>query len=543
MKFTPLKSSETTQGSNTKPLSCSNTTRNTSFHRPTTTDSLSNLYYEPTSVLDVRRSPSPAADVPPSAAGILPSLPDALAHSDDLTLHSDDVWDKLFTGLGLPDADDSGTDQSRAITQLGPCIDPQFPLVPDFPPSQLLDYAPLPFGPTDFNFCDQSLNSFDLSNDVQWNLGFDFAEDLIRAAECVESNDLNLAQGILARLNQRLQTPAGKPLQRAAFYFKEALHSLVAGSNRPNRCSTSSEIVQTIRAYKAFSGMSPIPMFSHFTANQALLEAVDGLPFIHVIDFDIGLGGKWASFMREIADRTDVRKVISPVLRISAVVPEEFAVESRLIGDSLTQFAHELRLGFQIEFVLIRAFEFLSFKAIKFMDREKTAVHISPATLTRLAATNGVAAFLTNLRLLSPRVVVFVDGEGWADAGTSSFSRDFVNGLEFYTAMLESLDATGSGGGGGGGGGVDWVRKIETFLLKPKIFAALEAAGRRATPWKEVFAGAGLRVVQLSQFADFQAECLLGKAQVKGFHVSKRHGEMVLCWHDKPMVATSAWKC
>ncbi|KAF3533820.1 hypothetical protein DY000_02036413 [Brassica cretica] len=60
--------------------------------------------------------------------------------------------------------------------------------------------------------------------------------------------------------------------------------------------------------------------------------------------------------------------------------------------------------------------------------------------------------------------------------------------------------------------------------------------------WREAFCGAGMRSIQLSQFAIFQAECLLEKAQVRGFHVAKRQEELVLCWHGRALVATSAWR-
>ena len=80
-------------------------------------------------------------------------------------------------------------------------------------------------------------------------------------------------------------------------------------------------------------------------------------------------------------------------------------------------------------------------------------------------------------------------------------------------------------------------------LLRPKIFAAMEGAGRRTPPWREAFYGAGMRPFQLSQFADFQAECLLAKVQIRGFHVAKRQAELVLLWHERAMVATSAWRC
>ena len=132
-----------------------------------------------------------------------------------------------------------------------------------------------------------------------------------------------------------------------------------------------------------------------------------------------------------------------------------------------------------------------------------------------------------------------MDGEGWTEAAVAtSFRRGVVSSLEFYSMMLESLDASTAVGGGG-----DWVKRIEVLLLRPQMVAAVEGAGRMVTPWREVFYGAGMRPVQLSQFADFQAECLLAKVQIRGFQVAKRQAELVLCWHERAMVATSAWRC
>ncbi|KAK4754092.1 hypothetical protein SAY87_002196 [Trapa incisa] len=385
-----------------------------------------------------------------------------------------------------------------------------------------------------------------------WDLGFDFLEELIQAADCVDSGELQLAQLILARLNHRLRSPVGKPLHRAGFFFKEALQSLLSGSDRDSpppaaRFSTWPDIVQNIKAYKAFSGISPISMFSHFTTNQALLETLDGSPLVHVIDFDIGLGGHYASLMREVAERA--RGNHAPALRVTAVVAEDYAVETRLIRENLIQFAHDLNLRFSIDFVVNRAFDMLSFKAVKFVDGESLAVHLSPAAFCRLGSAGNISRFFSNLRHLSPNVVLYVDSEPWWGlcGGVGSFRRSFVGCLEHYSTVFESLDAA-VGCGGGSGGGADWLRKIETYLMQPRIVSAVEEAAAASTkrgtvpPGREVFQAAGMRAMQLSQFADYQAECLLGKVQVRGFHVAKRQAELVLCWHDRPLVATSAWR-
>ncbi|KAI3699434.1 hypothetical protein L2E82_43744 [Cichorium intybus] len=483
--------------------------------------------FEPKSVLDICRNlPGKTSefDSVDHNSTVLSSSEDPLRldNYEHGIVNQFEEWDSLMKELGLND------DSAKAA---------YLPELPDLPPIQSEVTAPTMSLFLNPEFENPNTNPLDFSS--QYNIdsrtGFDFVDDIIRIAECFETQSLQLAQVILARLNQRLPSPNGKALQRAAFYFKEALQSLITGSTRLTQPSSSSEIVQAIKAYKTFSTVSPIPMFSSFTANQAILEAVEGAIIIHVIDFDIGIGGHWASFMKEIAEKSESRKVNSPAFRITAVVPEEYETESRLIRDNLRQFARDLKLRFDIDFVSVRTFENLSFKAIKFMDGEKTAVLLTPTIFQRIGT-----GFINDLRRISPHVIVHVDGEGLLGGGTSYFRQAVIEGLELYSTILESLEAANVGIGVGGG---DWIRKIEICVLLPKIIAAVGAAGRHVTPWREAFGRAGLRPVAQSQFADFQAECLLRRLQVRGFHVVKQQGELVLCWHDRPLVATSAWKC
>ncbi|KAI3704560.1 hypothetical protein L1987_74784 [Smallanthus sonchifolius] len=485
--------------------------------------------YEPKSVLDVRRSPPSPITAVDHTGGVFSSSEDQLpvdnSNIEHGMIHQFEEWDSLMKELGLHD--DSGKSA--------------YPLdLPELPPihTEANNPATAILFHSEFENMNPNLNALDFmgqddDDSNNGNNGFDFVDDLIRIAECFEARSIQLAQVILSRLNQRLPAPTGKALQRAAYYFKEALQSLLTGPTRPTQSSSSSEIVQAIKAYKTFSNVSPIPMFSDFTANQAMLEAVDGAMIVHVIDFDIGLGGHWASFMKEIAEKAEIRKVHSPAVRITAVVPEEYETESKLIRDNLWQFARGLKLRFDIDFVSFRTFEYLSFKSVKFIDGEKTAVLLNSTVFHRIGA-----VFINDLRRISPHVIVCVDGEGLIGSEPSFFRQTVIDGLEFYSTLLESLEAANVGGGGGS----DWMRKIEMFVLLPKIIAAVEASGRQVPSWREVFGRAGMRAVEMSQFADFQAECLLRRVQVRGFHVVKRQAEMVLCWHDRPLVSTSAWR-
>ncbi|KAJ4714456.1 Scarecrow-like protein [Melia azedarach] len=538
----PPKSPQNSQSHNPKPVSSNNS--NVSIARNTASrghSSSSNACYEPKSVLELCQSPSFAVSEKPAVPTEVSPITDPTADWEEHVLRNMD-WDSIMKDLGLDDDSVPSIKTNSQLTHGGQQIDHQQFI--EFAPSQQLDSAQL-LQP-DFTFTvpdlysnqNQSVSNFpDFSNNL--SVGFDLIEEIIRAADCFDSNELQLAQMILARLNQRIRSPTGKPLLRAAFYFKEALNSLLNGLTSPTHLSSWSEIVQSVKAYKAFSGISPIPMFTHFTTTQALLESLDGSPpLIHIIDFDIGFGGQYASFMREIAEKAQsCNKLMNPTsLRITAIVPEEYVTETKLIKENLIHFAQELRIRFHIEFVLVRSFEMLSFKAVKFMDGEKIAVVLSPTIFRRLGSTTNAVGFVTNLRRLSPSVVVFVDNEGWTECGaTPLFRRNFVNSLEYYTMVFESLDAAV--------GDAEWARKIEMYLLKPRITAAVEVAGKRVAPWREVFSRAGMRPMQLSQFADYQAEFLLAKLQVGGFHVAKQQTELVLCWHQLALVATSAWRC
>lgn len=438
--------------------------------------------------------------------------------------HFEPEWDSdsIMKELGLYD-DSNKSSVTYPLTDL-----------PDLPPfyhSEFDNINPNNNNNNPFDLMSHQLDEDDV-NEYDHHHEYDFRDELTRLADCFETQSFQLAQVILTRLNNRLRSPNGKPLQRAVFYFKEAIQTLLTGSTRCLTSCTSLEIVQLIKAYKIFSNVSPIPLFSSFTANQAILDVIDGSMSVHVIDFDIGLGGHWASFLKAVAEKAESRKVNSPAVRITAVVPEEYVLESKLIRENLCSFCSELSIRFDIEFVSIRVFEFVSFKSVKFVNGEKTAVVLSPTIFRRIGG-----GFVNDLRRVSPDVVVYVDGElnGY---GNALFRQTVIDGVELFTTVMESLEAANGGGGGG-----EWMRSIEMFVLLPKIIAMVEDSGCRGTAWREMFGRAGMRPVVMSQFAEFQAECLLRRVQVRGFHVAKRHAEMVLCWHDRPLVATSVWTC
>ncbi|XP_042494922.1 scarecrow-like protein 27 [Macadamia integrifolia] len=362
-------------------------------------------------------------------------------------------------------------------------------------------------------------------------------DQLFKAAELVENGNFVHARGILARLNQQL-SPVGKPLQRAAFYFKEALQLLLltnnTGSSPAQRNSTPFDVVLKIGAYKAFSEVSPLLQFTNFTCNQALLEVLDGFDRVHIIDFDIGLGGQWASFMQELA----VRIGGTPSLKITAFASPSShdPLELGLTRENLTHFANDLRIAFELDIVSLDSFDPASWSLglLHVSDREAVAVNLPVGSSPNHPSS--VPSLLRFVKQLSPKIVVSVDRV--CDRSDLPFSQHFIGALHWHSFLLDSLDAVNVNS--------DTVHKIEKFLFQPRIESIIlgwQRAPDKLPPWRSLFAQAGFTPFTFSNFTESQAECLVKRLQVRGFHVEKRQESLVLCWQRRELVSASAWRC
>ena len=214
-------------------------------------------------------------------------------------------------------------------------------------------------------------------------------------------------------------------------------------------------MVQQITAHRAFSELCPVFHFTCFTANQAILETLDRSRSIHLIDFDVGLGAQWSSFLHEIAAAPP------PSIRITAIVREEYSA-TKLSAENLRDFAKNLGLEFTIEFVRAG-----SLGELRLLPGDSVAVSLTPSSFRLFGNTKDTARqllrFISNV---SPRVTVFADTES---SSHSSFRRCFVTGLENSSALLESLDSAAASVAIED----EQMRRIEQFVVKPRIFESL----------------------------------------------------------------------
>ncbi|KAK4593010.1 hypothetical protein RGQ29_017233 [Quercus rubra] len=380
----------------------------------------------------------------------------------------------------------------------------------------------------------QKVVNNELASQQQQQLLFD---QLYQLAELIETgNNPVRAQGILARLNHQL-SPIGKPFQRAAFYFKEALQLLLHNANNTN-CNASLSLssppppislIFKIGAYKSFSEVSPVLQFANFTCNQALLEALDGFDTIHIIDFDIGFGGQWSSLMQELA----LRQGGGPALKITAFASPSTHDELELgfTQESLKHFATEINLAFEFEFLSLESLNSGSWPLpLRVSESEAIAVNLPIGYPLSLPLVLGF------VKQLSPKIVVSLDRG--CDQTDVPFPLHIIHAIQSYSGLFESLDAVNVN--------QDALQRIERYLLQPgieKIVMGRRCSPDRTPPWRSLFLSSGFSPLTFSNFTESQAECLVQRTPVRGFHVEKNQTSLVLCWQRKELISASVWRC
>lgn len=362
-------------------------------------------------------------------------------------------------------------------------------------------------------------------------------DQLYKATELILAGNFSHAQGILARLNHLL-SPVVKPFQRAAFYFKESLQFSLQMSNSAAlspglRTPTPFDGMFKMGAYKMLSEVSPILHFMNFTSNQALLEALDNAVNIHIIDFDIGFGAQWSSFMQELPKRN--KGSVSLKITAFASPSTHHSFDISLMHESLSQFANDVGVIFELEVVNFDSFDPSTYPVSSFRCSENEVIAVNFPIWSIASRPSVLPSLLCFLKQLSPKIVVLLD------RGCERFdlppTHHLLHALHYYEVLLNSIDSANMS--------ADAVGKIEKFLLQPRIENIV--LGRLNSPnhmptWTNLFASAGFSSVPLSNLSEAQAKYMVMKTQVNGFHVEKRQASLVLCWQRRELLSASVWR-
>jgi hypothetical protein len=101
--------------------------------------------------------------------------------------------------------------------------------------------------------------------------------------------------------------------------------------------------------------------FANFTATQALLDEIASTTSscIHIIDFDLGVGGQWASFLQELAHRCGTGNAPLPMLKLTVFVSSAShnPLKLHLTRENLTQFVVDLGIPFEFTNINLDVFD------------------------------------------------------------------------------------------------------------------------------------------------------------------------------------------
>lgn len=369
-------------------------------------------------------------------------------------------------------------------------------------------------------------------------------DQLVKIAEMFQTGNFSLAQVILARLNQQLSLSGNHFVRAATFHVKEELERLLtinsfsAAPPQP-KSLTLSDVVDRMNAYKLFSEASPVMQFTDFTCTQALLEALDDADYIHILDFDIGCGSQWASFIRELP----LRKRGTPFLKITAFASSltHNPFELALVCDNILEFAKEFGVSVDLQVMNLDLFDPTTCTIPNFQSTENEAVAVNFPIWACSHCPFVLSQLLSFIKQCSPKIMTSFDRG--CDHFELSFPSHIIRVLDSCSNMLESLH--------GSSVTLDTSKKIEKFLIKPiierailgRIHAPDKMQANKAHRWKNLFTSAGFFPLPFSSFTESQANLVAQRTPVRGFQVEKQQASLVLRWMSHELVAASAWRC
>ncbi|XP_020595277.1 scarecrow-like protein 18, partial [Phalaenopsis equestris] len=289
-------------------------------------------------------------------------------------------------------------------------------------------------------------------------------------------------------------------------------------------------------SYLSLYQITPFLRFAHLTANQAILDAVNGHHRIHILDFDTSHGLQWPPFLQAIADRSDPAN--PPSIRITGTGSDLSTL--RRTAHRLHSFASSLQLPFQFHPLLVPpSSQPSSTNAFHLCPGETLAVNCV-LFLHNLLKSDGFRdahSFLRSVRALNPVVVTLAEHE--AGHSSPSFKDRFTKALEHYTAVFESLEAT-------------LPPTSRERMAVERVWFGREIAGvvsgdekhERFERWEEMMRAAGFAGVNLSSFAISQARLLLRlHYPAEGYKLQVVRGSCFLGWQNKPLFSVSSWHC
>ncbi|XP_010027286.2 GRAS family protein RAD1 [Eucalyptus grandis] len=368
---------------------------------------------------------------------------------------------------------------------------------------------------------------------------------LIACAEAVACRDKTHASALLSELSSKALV-FGTSFQRVASCFVQGLVdrlALVQPSGAVGIVGQSArEMVMTNEKEEALRlvyEICPYIQFSHFIANESILEAFEGESSIHVVDLGMTQGlphvHQWRNLISSLAKRPGSS---SRCLKISGVGNCEEGLQT--IGDKLKHYAKGLGVNF--EFLMVQSnLENLQAEDFSILEGEVLVINSILQLHCLVKESRGALnSVLQILHKLLPKLLVLVEQD--SSHNGPFFLGRFMEALHYYSAIFDALDAMLPK--------YDTRRaKIEQFFFAEEIKNIVSCEGparverhERIDQWRRRMSRAGFQSAPIKMLT--KAKQWLAKFKVcEGYTIVEEKGCLVLGWNSKPIIAASCWKC
>nr|AZL47125.1 DNA binding transcription factor protein [Panax ginseng] len=366
--------------------------------------------------------------------------------------------------------------------------------------------------------------------------GVRLVHTLMACAEAVQHDNLKLAEVLVKQIAFLAVSQIGA-MRKVATYFAEALAQRIYRLYPQTPQDSAFADLLLMHFYET----CPYLKFAHFTANQAILEAFDDKKSVHVIDFSMKQGTQWPALMQALA----LRPGGPPTFRLTGIGPPSHDNTDHLqdVGWKLAQFAETIHVKFEYSGFVANSLADLDASMLDLREGETVAVNSVFEFHQLLARPGAIEKVMSAVKEMKPEIVTVVEQE--ANHNGPVFLDRFTESLHYYSTLFDSLESCG---GGGSASNEDKVMS-EVFLGRQicNVVACegVDRVERHETlgQWRSRFGSGGFKAVHLGSNAFKQASMLLALfAGGDGYRVEENEGCLMLGWHTRPLIATSAWK-
>ncbi|CAL0322947.1 unnamed protein product [Lupinus luteus] len=366
---------------------------------------------------------------------------------------------------------------------------------------------------------------------------------LIACAKALSENNMIGFDQLIVKARSAVSIN-GEPIQRLGAYMVEGLvaRTEASGSSiyRALRCKEP-EGEELLSYMQMLFEICPYLKFGYMAANGAIAEACRNENRIHIIDFQIAQGTQWMTLLQALAARPGG----APHVRITGI---DDPVSKYARGDGLEIVGKRLaamseKFGIPIEFNGVPVFApDVTRDMLDIRPGEALAVNF-PLQLHHTAdesvdLSNPRDGLLRLVKSLSPKVTTLVEQE--SNTNTTPFFNRFIETLDYYLAIFESIDVTLPRS--------SKVRiNVEQHCLARDIVNVIACEGKERLErhelfgkWKSRLTMAGFRQSPLSSYVNSVIGSLL-RCYSEHYTLVEKDGAMLLGWKNRNLISASAW--